>query len=138
MKKVFCALILAIIAVLSITIIGSTHDKSETEIYKDMALIPAGTFEMGDDNIATLKSSRPAHIVYINAFYIDKYEVTNAQYKEFLLTNPEWKKANIEDRFHDGNYLKDWSDENDYPDEKENHPVTDVSWYAVYQWRIRT
>ena len=102
-----------------------------------MALIPAGTFEMGDDDISAIKSNQPAHTVYVNAFYIDKYEVTNAQYKEFLIANPEWQKAQIEDRFHDGNYLKDWSDENNYPDGQGNHPVTNVSWYAAMayaQW----
>ena len=137
MKKVLGSLILATIVVLSVAIIGSTGDETESNTYKDMALIPAGTFEMGDDDIYAIKSNQPAHTVYVNAFYIDKYEVTNAQYKEFLIANPEWQKAQIEDRFHDGNYLKDWSDENNYPDGQGNHPVTNVSWYAAMayaQW----
>ena len=137
MKKVFCTSILAIIAVLSLAIIGSMGDERVPDKYKDMALISASTFEMGNDEAATLKSSRPAHLVYVNAFYIDKYAVTNAQYREFVLANPEWEKEHIKDKFHDGNYLKDWSNDNNYPHGQEKHPVTYVSWYAAMayaQW----
>jgi hypothetical protein len=38
-----------------------------------MSLVPAGTFTMGEDS--------EAHTVDLNAFYIDKYEVTNVLYK---------------------------------------------------------
>src|SRR5262249_5604358 len=47
-----------------------------------MILIPAGTFVMGDD--AFKKAVRPHHEVYLEAFYIDSYDVTNLHYKEFL------------------------------------------------------
>ncbi len=68
----------------------------------DMVLIPAGEFEMGIDRSeipellewskgydATAKAGwfedeTPRHRVYLDAFYIDKYEVTNAQYKKFM------------------------------------------------------
>ena len=46
----------------------------------EMVLIPAGEFEMGNDDNATTK---PVHTVYIDAFYIDKYEVTVGQYNQF-------------------------------------------------------
>jgi formylglycine-generating enzyme required for sulfatase activity len=42
---------------------------------KDMILIPEGEFLMGTDN--RLKDERPAYVVYINVFYIDRFEVTN-------------------------------------------------------------
>ena len=61
-----------------------------------MVLIPAGEFQMGSDyhtigNAAT----RPMHVVYLDAFYIDKYEVTVGQYNQFVrATNyrplPDW------------------------------------------------
>jgi serine/threonine-protein kinase len=44
-----------------------------------MRLIPAGEFTMGSDSTGDAVS-RPAHTVYLEAFYIDKYEVTNEMY----------------------------------------------------------
>jgi formylglycine-generating enzyme required for sulfatase activity len=61
---------------------------------------------------------------------MDKYEVTNAQYRKFIDANPQWGKDQIERKYHDGDYLKDWRG-NDYPGGRENHPVTWVSWYAA-------
>lgn len=45
-----------------------------------MVLVPAGQFKMGSDR-TDFPEETPAHTVYLDAFYIDKYEVTNAQYK---------------------------------------------------------
>jgi serine/threonine-protein kinase len=44
-----------------------------------MLLIPAGEFTMGNDDSGDA-ISRPSHQVYVDAFYIDKYEVTNEMY----------------------------------------------------------
>lgn len=44
-----------------------------------MVLVPAGEFIMGSD--IGLDNEKPIHTVYLDAFYIDKYEVTNALYK---------------------------------------------------------
>ena len=46
-----------------------------------MVLIPAGDFEMGSNDY---DGGKPVHTVYLDAFYIDKYEVTVGQYKLFL------------------------------------------------------
>ena len=94
----------------------------------EMVLIPAGEFQMGSNDGDD--DEKPVHSVYVDAFYMDKYEVTNAQFKKFVDTNPQWQKDHIEDRFHDGDYLKYWNG-NNYPSEKGNHPVTWVSWYAA-------
>ena len=61
---------------------------------------------------------------------MDIYEVTNAEYKKFVDANPQWQKGRIDDRFHQGNYLRDW-DGNNYPISKGDHPVTHVTWYAA-------
>ncbi len=44
-----------------------------------MVLIPAGEFEMGDAFNEGGDDERPIHTVYLDAFYMDKYEVTNIQ-----------------------------------------------------------
>ncbi len=45
----------------------------------EMVLIPAGSFVMGSDEGES--DEKPAHTVYLDAYYIDKYEVTNEQYE---------------------------------------------------------
>jgi len=47
---------------------------------KGMVPIPAGEFTMGSDS--GRNDEKPVHKVYLNAFYIDKYDVTNAQYEQ--------------------------------------------------------
>lgn len=43
-----------------------------------MVLVPAGTFMMGSNSES---DERPVHSVSLGAFYIDEFEVTNAQYQ---------------------------------------------------------
>ena len=101
-----------------------------------MVLIPAGQFQMGSNDDEASNDEQPVHTVHLDAFYMDAYEVTNAQFKAFVDANPQWQKDEIEDRFHNGNYLLHWTG-NNYPSGKANHPVTYVSWYAAMayaQW----
>jgi formylglycine-generating enzyme required for sulfatase activity len=46
-----------------------------------MVAVPAGEFEMGDNSHEA--DERPLHKESLSSYYIDKYEVTNAQYKKF-------------------------------------------------------
>ena len=120
---------IVLILFFSILLVCSTqHIPSADDVYEGMALIPAGEFEMGSNNGAA--NERPVHTVYLDAFYIDIYEVTNAQYKAFIDANPEWQKDNIAPEYHDGVYLRLW-DGNDYPEGTADHPVIYVSWYAA-------
>ncbi|MCZ6679725.1 MAG: formylglycine-generating enzyme family protein [Candidatus Poribacteria bacterium] len=48
----------------------------------EMVLIPAGEFQMGSDE--GKDHEKPVHTVYVDAFYIDVYEVTNAQFQKFV------------------------------------------------------
>ena len=77
---------------------------AQTTAPEDMVQIPAGKFWMGRaytifgdsaDLIPLDKmDDRPANNVYLDAFYIDKYEVTNADYARFVQatgTKPPWQ-----------------------------------------------
>ena len=102
----------------------------------EMVLIPAGDFQMGSNDSDAEDDEKPVHTVYVDAFYMDKYEVTNAQFKAFVDANPLWRKNRIPKKYHNGRYLSDWR-ENDYPSGRGNHPVGHVSWYAAMayaQW----
>ena len=51
-------------------------------VFGDMATIPTGCFEMGDNFNEGSPPERPVHSVCISSFKLDRYEVTNAQYAE--------------------------------------------------------
>jgi len=71
--------------------------------------IPAGSFMMGSDDGDN--NEKPVHEVYVDAFYMDKTEVTVAQYQWFL---------NAVNR----QQPEQWTDQLQYP----NRPVVYVSW----------
>ncbi len=62
-----------------------------------MVLVPAGEFIMGSEKGD--EDEAPAHRVYLQAFYIDKFEVTNgrfAKYVEAIQSEPPWGFADKE------------------------------------------
>lgn len=104
--------------------------EKETPPPKGMALIPAGEFQIGSNDAEADDDEQPVRTVYVDAFYMDETEVTNAQFKEFVLENRHWQKNRIDGRFHNGRYLWDWNG-NNYPPGRGKHPVFNVSWYAA-------
>jgi formylglycine-generating enzyme required for sulfatase activity len=50
---------------------------------QEMALLPGGTFRMGSASSA-YAAEKPAHDVTIAPFWLDKHEVTNAQFSQFV------------------------------------------------------
>ncbi len=99
-----------------------------------MVSIPAGEFQMGSNDYRDFPQEQPVHTVYIDAFFMDETEVTNLEYKKFVLANPNWGKNLI-----DESYLQLWTiGNNDYPSGKASHPVVSVTWYAAMayaQWK---
>jgi formylglycine-generating enzyme len=66
-----------------------------------MAWIPGGTFLMGTNDKESFPNERPAHIVQVQGFWIDKHDVTNAEFSKFVeetgyVTTAE-RKINWED-----------------------------------------
>ena len=64
------------------TVPGKTNDPGELAIKADLIAIPAGKFQMGRND--SLPTEGPAHEVTVNAFQMDKNEVTNAEYGQFV------------------------------------------------------
>lgn len=78
-----------------------------------MVLIPAGEFIMGFDG--RLPDEGPQHKVNLESYWIDVYEVTNAQYKKFIDATKRRSPAHFVNRT--------------FPGGKADHPVTEVTWY---------
>jgi formylglycine-generating enzyme required for sulfatase activity/tRNA A-37 threonylcarbamoyl transferase component Bud32 len=98
------------------------HQGQTIQVPVGMVFVPAGAFLMGAD---TPPVASPPHRVEVPAFFIDKYEVTNAQYGEFVRATghvmPEHWRRN-------GNQI---------PPGRENHPVTCLRWWdaeAYARW----
>jgi formylglycine-generating enzyme required for sulfatase activity len=109
--------------------VTSTVTSSPTEIYgiAGMVLVPEGIFTMGDNNRDV--GEGPAHSVYLDAYYIDRYEVTNEQYMDCVDEKKcDWP-ANISSKTRPGYYGNP---------EFGDFPVIYVSWdmaRAFCTWR---
>ncbi|HXF84844.1 MAG TPA: SUMF1/EgtB/PvdO family nonheme iron enzyme [Anaerolineales bacterium] len=92
-----------------------------------MRLVPAGKFTMGSENGDS--DERPVHPVYLDAFYMDIYEVTNALYRacvEAGVCDPPHKTSSDTRSSYYGN------------PEFDDYPVINVDWYqaqAYCEWR---
>jgi len=62
-----------------------------TESGIEMIAIPAGWFEMGSN--AGAKDELPVHKVWVSPFLMDRYEVTQEQFKKFQLPDPSHFKG---------------------------------------------
>ncbi|WP_373558210.1 formylglycine-generating enzyme family protein [Burkholderia sp. HI2761] len=51
---------------------------------RDMVLIPGAEFLMGNDSRLALPNERPAHRVRLHRYWIDRHDVTNAEFRLFV------------------------------------------------------
>ncbi len=79
----------------------------------EMVLIPAGEFTMGSNG--RLPDEGPAHQVILSDYFLDRYEVTNLQYKQFIDATSRKSPRHYENRT--------------FPEGYADHPVVYVSWY---------
>lgn len=108
---------------------GTVHAQMPPAPPENMVLVPEGEFVMGTDNRdgsdfnqdtntpLNANDARPRHKATTRAFFIDKTEVTNAQYQKFVQASgiaapPDWK---------DGKFADGTAD----------FPVTRVNWYEA-------
>ncbi|TLY41090.1 MAG: formylglycine-generating enzyme family protein [Nitrospirae bacterium] len=94
----------------------------------EMVRIPAGWFLMGSDkkvDRSAYQPEFPQRKVYLDAYDIDKYEVTTVQYLKFVLAT-------------DRPPLLDWQyDGGNFQESMASHPVMHVSWHdadAYCKW----
>ncbi len=97
-----------------------SHVKGKAEHpLDDMVPVPAGEVQLGDK---TLKTASPEHQVFVAGFMIDRYEVTNGQYAEFLKRTKHRQPELADD------WAKDYSwREQMYPVGTKDRPVVLVS-----------
>jgi len=114
----------AILSLLVLTFLSDCKSKTDSA---DMVRIPAGSFEMGSNDGGD--DEKPVHNVYISEFWMDKYEVTNGEYKKCVDAGacraPEESGSNTRSSYY-GNSRYD------------NYPVIYVDWNqakAYCEWK---
>lgn len=133
--RLFSTTLLILLLSIAFTMAVSAEKKENPLI-----LIPGGTFTMGNEKRAP--DERPVHKVYLDAYYISKYEVTNAEYFEFwrsLQTNNSKNTQELTqhtpENFTHLPHIGNWPERaTEFP----NHPVVGVSWddaKAYAEWK---
>ncbi|MDE0482482.1 MAG: formylglycine-generating enzyme family protein [Candidatus Poribacteria bacterium] len=133
--RLFFTTLLILLLSIAFTIAVSAEKKENPLI-----LIPGGTFTMGNEKRAP--DERPTHKVYLDAYYISKYEVTNAEYYEFWhslqANNPQKTQESTQhtpENFTHLPHIGDWPERaTEFP----NHPIVGVSWHdakAYAEWK---
>ena len=104
-----------------------------------MVLIPEGNFIYGsrEDDKGASQREKPQQTIYLPAYYMDKYPVTNGQYCHFL-NHVNTGKGELEERIYlSAKYKKEKcriaKEGNKFLVEKgyEDYPVIFVSWYGA-------
>jgi formylglycine-generating enzyme required for sulfatase activity len=104
----------------AITATGLAWRVKDTATQMEMLLIPPGSFQMGcsaSQSFSCYSDENPVHTVTLtNAFYLGRYEVTQAQWQARMGSNPSYFQ----------------SSSSDVPvDQVPNRPVETVTWNSV-------
>jgi formylglycine-generating enzyme required for sulfatase activity len=129
MKKTWIIMLLVIL----FSGCSKATDENAEKLAKEMVLVPAGTFLMGTNedidgdnfyefgfNKPFFADAAPSHEIHLDAYYIDKYEVSNEQYFEFI------RAANHKAPVH-------W-EERTFAQGSEKFPIIRVSWYDASEY----
>ncbi len=103
----------------------------------ETVVIPAGEFTMGEDE--------EQHRLYLPAYRLGKYTVTNVEYRAFVEAGGYrkrrwWTEAGWAEKKHPTYEVEPWTEPHLWPDSrfnKPNQPVVGVSWYegvAYCRW----
>jgi iron(II)-dependent oxidoreductase len=100
----------------------------------EMVLIPAGEFPMGSAPGEGNPKEYPQHAVFLDAFYIDKYEITNVQYYQFWLADGGDSSSHRPINYRTSYYMVEWPD---IVKTKPDNPVVGITWFdaqAYAEW----
>jgi formylglycine-generating enzyme required for sulfatase activity len=121
--------------------VRAEYVKPVSEIEPEMVYIQGGTFKMGSNEN---DDEKPVHSVTVRSFYMGKYEVTVAQFRQFInetgyQTDADkdggsymWTGSNWESR--SGVNWKCDAEGNQRPQSEYNHPVIHVSWNDAMEY----
>ena len=133
--------LLAVILCCFSALAGDHPSKSS---HDGLVLIRGGTIDMGINtdeiprfqkvfdihNTQLFQDEIPKHSVTLDDFFLDKFLVTNRQFKRFIDANVEWQRDRIRPEIDNGNYLKHWASPETF-NSHANDPVVNVNWYAA-------
>ncbi len=95
---------------------GATQERQSDGMV--MVSVPAGEFLMGSPQDVGDAKEHPQHAVTLDAFWIDKYEVSNDQYRRCVVDGACTAPVDC-----------DWSEPTYEDPSKGDHPVACVSWF---------
>ena len=127
--------ILTMVAKFKISSIGKSSAaaiRTTTKPDPDLVYVTGGTFMMGS-NKTSENNGRPIHKVYLKDFYMDKYEVTNTQFCQFLNKKGNQSESGAEWLDIKSSFCKIVKNGNKYVPVGgyDKYPVTNVSWYGA-------